>query len=179
MQSEQKVDSERVFEGRVVRVRKDNVVLANGRPASREVVEHNPSVVIVPIDSEGNAVMVRQYRYPAELSLLEAPAGVIEEDEDPDECAMRELREEIGFACRDLRALGGFWMSPGYCTEFMYAYVAKDLVPSSLDADDDEEIQVERVSISRVSKLIRLGEIQDAKTIAALLMAIHLFDEGG
>ena len=91
---------------------------------------------------------------------------------------MRELQEEIGFTCRNLRALGGFWMSPGYCTEFMYAYVAKDLVPSSLDADDDEDIQVERVPMSRVSKLIRLGEIQDAKTIAALLMAIHLFDEG-
>ena len=179
MQSEQMVDSERVFEGRIVSVRKDNVVLADGRPASREVVEHNPSVVIVPIDSEGNAVMVRQYRYPAEQSLLEAPAGVIEEGENPDECAMRELQEEIGFTCRNLRALGGFWMSPGYCTEFMYAYIAKDLVPSSLDADDDEDIEVERVPMSRVSKLIRLGEIQDAKTIAALLMAIHLFDEGG
>ncbi len=70
-------------------------------------------------------------------------------------------------------------MSPGFCTEFMYAYVAKDLVPSRLAADDDEDIQVERVPMSRVSKLIRLGEIQDAKTIAALLMAIHLFDEGG
>ncbi len=179
MQSEQMVDSEWVFEGRIVSVRKDNVLLADGRPATREVVEHRPSVVIVPIDSEGNVVMVRQYRYPAELSLLEAPAGVVEEGEDPDECAMRELREEIGLACRNLRALGGFWMSPGYCTEFMYAYLAKDLVPGRLDADDDEDIEVERVPIARVSKLIRLGEIQDAKTIAALLMAIHLFDEGG
>ena len=70
-------------------------------------------------------------------------------------------------------------MSPGYCTEFMYAYVAKDLVPSRLDADDDENIKVERVPVSRVSKLIRLGEIQDAKTIAVLLMAVHVFDEGG
>ena len=68
-------------------------------------------------------------------------------------------------------------MSPGYCTEFMYAYIAKDLIPSRLDADDDEDIQVERLPISRVSQLIRLGEIQDAKTIAALLMAIHLFNE--
>ncbi|MCH8185318.1 MAG: NUDIX hydrolase [Chloroflexi bacterium] len=179
MQPEQMISSERVFDGRIVRVRADAVLLPNGRNATREVVEHRPSVVVVPVDADGNAVLVRQYRYPAEQVLLEAPAGVVEESETPDDCAMRELQEEIGFSSRDLRALGGFWMSPGYCTEFMYAYLAKDLVPSRLEADADESIEVERVSISRVSRLIRLGEIQDAKTIAALLMAVYLFDAGG
>ena len=179
MQPEQTISSELVFEGRLVRVRADGVLLPNGRNATREVVEHRPSVVVVPIDADGNAILVRQYRYPAERVLLEAPAGVVEESETPDDCAMRELQEEIGFSSRDLRALGGFWMSPGYCTEFMYAYLAKDLVPSRLEADADESIEVERVSISRVSRLIRLGEIQDAKTIAALLMAVYLFDAGG
>ncbi len=179
MQPEQMISSERVFDGRIVRVRTDAVLLPNGRNAAREVVEHRPSVVVVPIDADGNAILVRQYRYPAEQVLLEAPAGVVEESETPDDCAMRELQEEIGFSSRDLRALGGFWMSPGYCTEFMYAYLAKDLVPSRLEADADESIEVERVSISRVSRLIRLGEIQDAKTIAALLMAVYLFDAGG
>ncbi len=179
MEPEQMISSERVFDGRIVGVRTDAVLLPNGRNATREVVEHRPSVVVVPIDADGNAILVRQYRYPAEQVLLEAPAGVVEESETPDDCAMRELQEEIGFSSRDLRALGGFWMSPGYCTEFMYAYLAKDLVPSRLEADDDESIEVERVSISRVSRLIRLGEIQDAKTIAALLMAVYLFDAGG
>ena len=179
MQSEQMVSSERVFDGRIVRVRTDAVLLPTGRNATREVVEHRPSVVVVPIDADGNAILVRQYRYPAEQVLLEAPAGVVEESETPDDCAMRELQEEIGFSSRDLRALGGFWTSPGYCTEFMYAYLAKDLVPSRLEADADESIEVQRVSISRVSRLIRLGEIQDAKTIAALLMAVYLFDAGG
>ena len=179
MQSEQMISSERVFDGRIVRVRTDAVLLANGRNATREVVEHRPSVVVVPIDADGNAVLVRQYRYPAEQVLLEAPAGVVEESETPDDCAIRELQEEIGFSSRDLRALGGFWMSPGYCTEFMYAYLAKDLVSSRLEADADESIEVARVPISRVSRLIRLGEIQDAKTIAALLMAVYLFDAGG
>ena len=178
MQSEQMISSERVFDGRIVRVRTDAVLLANGRNATREVVEHRPSVVVVPIDADGNAVLVRQYRYPAEQVLLEAPAGVVEESETPDDCAIRELQEEIGFSSRDLRALGGFWMSPGYCTEFMYAYLAKDLVSSRLEADADESIEVARVPISRVSRLIRLGEIQDAKTIAALLMAVYLFDAG-
>ena len=179
MQSEQMISSERVFDGRIVRVRTDAVLLANGRNATREVVEHRPSVVVVPIDADGNAVLVRQYRYPAEQVLLEAPAGVVEESETPDDCAIRELQEEIGFSSRDLRALGGFWMSPGYCTEFMYAYLAKDLVSSRLEADADESIEVARVPISRVSRLIRLGEIQDAKTIAALVMAVYLFDAGG
>ena len=179
MQPEQMISSERVFDGRIVRVRTDAVLLPNGRNATREVVEHRPSVVVVPIDADGNAILVRQYRYPAEQVLLEAPAGVVEESETPDDCAMRELQGEIGFSSRDLRALGGFWMSPGYCTEFMYAYLAKDLVPSRLEADADESIEVQRVSISRVSRLIRLGEIQDAKTIAALLMAVYLFDAGG
>ncbi len=179
MQSEQVISSEQVFDGRIVRVRTDAVLLPNGRNATREVVEHRPSVVVVPVDADGNAILVRQYRYPAEQVLLEAPAGVVEESETPDDCAMRELQEEIGFSSRDLRALGGFWMSPGYCTEFMYAYLAKDLVPSRLQGDADESIEVERVSISRASRLIRLGEIQDAKTIAALLMAVYLFDTGG
>ena len=179
MQPEQMISSEWMFDGRMVRVRTDAVLLPNGRNATREVVEHRPSVVVVPIDADGNAILVRQYRYPAEQVLLEAPAGVVEESETPDDCAMRELQEEIGFSSRDLRALGGFWMSPGYCTEFMYAYLAKHLVPSRLEADADESIEVERVSISRVSRLIRLGEIQDAKTIAALLMAVYLFDAGG
>ena len=179
MQPEQMISSERVFDGRIVRLRADAVLLPNGRNATREVVEHRPSVVVVPIDADGNAILVRQYRYPADQVLLEAPAGVVEESETPDDCAMRELQEEIGFSSRNLRALGGFWMSPGYCTEFMHAYLAKDLVPSKLQADADESIEVERVSISRVSRLIRLGEIQDAKTIAALLMAVYLFDAGG
>ena len=179
MQPEQTIGSEQVFDGRIVSVRADAVLLPNDRNATREVVEHRPSVVIVPIDAEGNTILVRQYRYPAQQLLLEAPAGVVEESETPDDCAMRELQEEIGFSSRDLRALGGFWMSPGYCTEFMYAYLAKDLVPSRFEADADESIVVERVSISRVSRLIRLGEIQDAKTIAALLMAVYLFDAGG
>ncbi len=179
MQPEQTISSERVFDGRIVGVRTDAVLLPNGRNTTREVVEHRPSVVVVPMDADGNAILVRQYRYPAERVLLEAPAGVVEESETPDDCAMRELQEEIGFSSRDLRALGGFWMSPGYCTEFMYAYLAKDLVSSRLEADTDESIEVERVSISRVSRLIRLGEIQDAKTIAALLMAVYLFDASG
>jgi len=131
--------------------------------------------VIVPVDADDNVLLVRQYRHAAGESLLEAPAGVIDPDESPDDCAQRELREETGYASRNLRALGGFWSSPGFCTEFMYPYLAKDLVESRLDPDDDEDIEVQRFPVSRIPQLIRLGEIQDAKTIASLLMTLHLF----
>ena len=176
MQPEQRIDSESIFDGRVVRLRVDSVALPDGRQVSREVVEHASSVAVVPIDHEGNVILVRQYRHPADQALLEVPAGTLEQSETADECVQRELQEEIRFASRDLRALGGFWMSPGYCTEFMYAYLAKDLVPSALDPDDDENIDVERLPLSRVPQLIRLGEIQDAKSIAALLMVTCLFE---
>ena len=174
MQTEQLLSTESIFEGKIIRVRVDTVRLPGGDQASREVVEHNDAVVVVAIDAEGNVVLVRQYRHAAGRSLLEAPAGVVEDGEAPEACAQRELQEEIGYASRDMRGMGGFWSSPGFCTEFMHAYVAKDLVPRSLEADADENIQIERVPLSNTSWLIRQGKIQDAKTIAALMMATCL-----
>ena len=101
----------------------------------------------------------------------------MDEGESPDDCAQRELQEEVGYASRNLRTMGGFWSAPGFCTEYLYAYLAKDLVPSKLSADDDEAIEVIRTPLSNINRLIRLGEIQDAKTIAALLMATYLFNK--
>ena len=176
MQPEQPLRSRSIYDGRVVRLRVDAIRLPDGREVLREVVEHRASVVVVPIDSEGNVVLVRQYRYPVGQALLEAPAGVVEESEGPEECAQRELREEVGCGSRDLWALGGFWMSPGYCTEYMHAYLARDLFPSKLRADEDESIRVERLPVSRVPRLIRQGEIRDAKTVDALLMATCLYE---
>ena len=176
MSPEEQLGTETVYEGKIVRVRVDTVGLPSGRETVREVVGHGASVVVVPFDSDGSILLVRQYRYPVGRSLLEAPAGGVESDESPDDCAQRELQEEVGYASRNLQPLGGFWMSPGYCTEYMHAYLAQDLVPSRLDPDADEEIDVERVSIERANKLIRWGEIEDAKTIAALSIAMPLLD---
>lgn len=176
MEPEKQLSSEPKFDGKIVRLRVDTVLLPNGEQSTREVIDHANAVVIVPVDSEDNVLLVRQYRYAVEDTLLEAPAGLIDDSEDPDDAAQRELREETGYASRSLRPLGGFWSSPGFCTEYLYAYLARDLVPSPLSPDDDEFIEVERQPISRIPQLIRLGEIQDAKTIAALLMATCLFD---
>ena len=177
MEPEKKISSEPVFDGKIVRIHVDTVNLPNGREAIREVVEHEPAVVVVPIDAEDNVILVRQHRYPVGHALLEAPAGIVEDSESPNDCAQRELQEEVGYLSRNLRPLGGFWTTPGFCTEYMYAYLAKDLVVSNLEPDEDEIIQVEKVPLSRIPQLIRFGEIEDAKTIAALLMATCLFEE--
>ena len=182
MEPEQTLSTRMVFDGKIVRIRVDTVGLPSGREAVREVVEHQAAVVVVPIDQEDNILLVRQYRYPVGESLLEAPAGGVEDAETPEACAQREIREEVGYGARDLRPLAGFWLAPGYSTEFMHAFVARDLAPDRLEPDDDENILVERVPMSRVPDLIHSGEIRDAKTIAALLLVTSGFgatDQGG
>ncbi len=161
-----------VYDGRVVQLHVDEVELANGKRTTREVVEHTDAVVVLPIDQSGRALLVRQYRYPIGKDLLEAPAGGIDPGEEPDEAAQRELQEEIGYRAGRLERLGGFWTAPGFCTEYMYAYLARDLSESSLAPDEDEDIVVERHSLDSIRTLIRDGRIVDAKTIAAYWMAL-------
>ena len=168
---ERQLSSRSVFEGRVVSVRVDEVRLPGGGSAIREVIEHRPAVVIVPIDDSGQVLLVRQYRYAVLETLLEAPAGIVEEGEDPDETAQRELQEEVGRIAGDLRKLGEFWATPGFCNELMHAYVARDLRHSSLAADEDEDITVVPVPMAEALAMIATGEIRDAKTIASLLLA--------
>lgn len=177
MQAEQRIDTKDIYEGRIIKVRVDTVKMPNDRETTREVVEHAAAVVLVPIDDEDNVILVRQYRYAAGQMLLEAPAGIVEPSESPGDCAQRELQEEIGHRANSMRPLGGFWSSPGFCTEYMYAFLAKGLVPSKLDADDDESINVEKFPLSAIPRLIRVGEIEDAKTIAALLMVTCLLKD--
>ena len=170
------INVEVVFSGRIIETRVDTILMPNGRQTTREVVRHPGAVAIIPIDSDDNALLVRQYRYAVGQTLLEIPAGVIEPGEAPDHTAQRELREETGYASRNLRPLGGIYSSPGFCDEMLYIYLARDLVESKLPGDDDEDITLERVPMSDVDRLIRLGEIQDAKSVAGLLMARYLFD---
>ena len=171
----QPIEQRTVFSGRIIETRVDTLLMPDGKQITREVVQHPGAVAIIPIDTEDNVLLVRQYRYAAGQSLLELPAGVVESGESPDDTAQRELQEEIGYASNNLRALGGVYSSPGFCTEFLYLYIARDLVPSRLPGDEDEDITVETIPMSRVDRLIRLGEIQDAKTVAGLLMARYLF----
>ncbi|MBM3933742.1 MAG: NUDIX hydrolase [SAR202 cluster bacterium] len=173
MKAEKTISSKSIYKGKIFSARVDKVLLANARETVREVVDHGASVVIVPLDGDGNVVLVRQYRYPAEKGLLEVPAGGIDAPESPMECAIRELQEETGYTATDVRPIGEMWMSPGYCTEYMYAFVARGLLPSKLEADDEEAIVVEKVPLTSIPGMIRSGDIQDAKTVAAIYMALN------
>ncbi len=159
-----------VYSGRVVKLRVDTVKLASGRETKREIIEHSDCVAIVAIDAEDNVLLVRQFRKPVEKELLEIPAGCIEAGEDPEDCARREMREETGYLPRKVRRLGGFYASPGYCTEYLHLFLATELTLSPLQAEDTEEIELVRIPLSQIPELIASNAICDAKSIAGLLI---------
>jgi ADP-ribose pyrophosphatase len=167
--SEQTLGSELIYSGKVVNLRVDRVRLRDGREARREVVEHGGAVAIVPVDADGKIILVRQFRTPAGASLLEVPAGGIDADEDPDAAVQRELQEETGYRAGRVRKLTACWVAPGYCTEFIHVYLAEGLVESRLEADEDEDIALERYTLAEALALIDSGAICDAKSIVGLL----------
>ena len=135
------------------------------------------AVCMIPVDDEGNVLLVRQYRKPTESSLLEAPAGGVEAGEVSEETVLRELQEEVGYTAANLSHLASFWVAPGWSTEKMHAYLATGLTPSKLAADDDENIQVVTIPFAEAVAKIHTGEIQDGKTIASLLLAQPLLEQ--
>ena len=167
---EETLSSETIYSGRVVKLRVDNVRLPGGRQAKREVVEHSDCVAIVAVDADNNVLLVRQFRKPVEKELLEIPAGCIEPGEEPVATVRREMREETGYLPRSIKRMGGFYSTPGFCTEYLHLYLATDLVPERLYASDTESIELVRVSLSQVAELINSGSICDAKSIAGLLL---------
>ena len=146
-------------------------MMPDGGEARLDIVEHGGSVVMIPVDAEGDMVFVRQYRHPARLDLLELPAGNQDGDEPPATCAAREMREETGMAAGHLEELGTFYLAPGYSTEFMHVFLATDLTPNPLPPDSDEFLRVEKLPVRRAMEMAERGEIQDAKSLAALLLA--------
>lgn len=168
------MQSQRLYEGRAIRLRVDTVRKASGKETTREVVEHSDCVAIVAIDAEDNVLLVRQFRHAVAKDLLEIPAGGIDPGETPDQAVCRELREETGYVPNQIRRLGGFYSTPGYCTEYLHLYLATHLVPSPLVAEDTEDIEVVRVPSADVESLIASGRICDAKSIAGLL-SLSLF----
>ncbi len=163
------IESELV--GRRVTLRVERVVLEDGTETLRDVVQHPSSVVIVPLESDGNVVMVRQYRKAARRALLEFPAGVMEDDASPLDAARRELREETGLDATELIELGNFFAAPGSMSEQLFSFLAKGLFANPLAPDDDERITLERMPFAEAVRMARTGELNDAKTLASLLLA--------
>jgi ADP-ribose pyrophosphatase len=170
---EKVLKSKYIFKGRAINLRVDNVITRDGRRTTREIVEHPACIAVVPIDAKDNVLMVRQYRSPIGKDLLEIPAGGIENTETVKEAVTRELQEEIGFKPRRLKFLTIFYSTPGFTDEYLHLYLATDLVPSRLPAEDTAEIELVRVPIKRVLGMIKSGEIQDAKSIAGLLLTLE------
>jgi ADP-ribose pyrophosphatase len=165
------IKSETLIQGRAFKVKRDTLKTPDGRETKLEIVEHSGSVVIIPIDQEGNLLFVRQYRHAVEEDLLELPAGTRDGEEPFEECAARETREEIGLEAGQLQKVGEFYLVPGYSTEFMTVFLATDLKENPLQADDDEFLQVEKIPLKQAVEMAEQGKILDAKSLAALFLA--------
>lgn len=177
---EKQLRSEKVYDGRILHITRDTVLLENGTEAIREVIHHPGGACVVPLTENGDVLMVRQFRYPHLAETLELPAGKLEYGEDPLECAARELREEAGCICskEKLESLGWLYPTPAYDKEVIYMYLARHMQETagqSLDAD--EFLDVVRLPLKKAVEMVMNNEIFDAKTQIALLKAARLLEQ--
>ena len=169
MAIEKSLSSKTVFEGRILKLRVDTVQTADGRESTREIIEHAECIAVIPVDTDDNVLLVRQYRRAIDKELLEIPAGGIDPGEDAETAVIREMQEEIGYKPQKVVRLSGFYSTPGFCDEYLGLYLATDLVPSRLYAEDTAGIEVVRVPVSEIAALATSDKIEDAKTVAGLL----------
>lgn len=168
---EKTLSTQTVYEGKVVKVIKDDVEVFGGHKSFREVVIHNGGVVVVALKDDHTILLVKQYRYPLKEVVYELPAGKLEIGENPDEACKRELEEETGYRAKTWKSLGYINTTPGICTEKLYLYLAKDLEFVGEHPDEGEIIKCFEFSVNEVVNKIQNGEINDAKTICCLYRA--------
>lgn len=176
---EKTLSGKRVFDGRVIKVRVDEVMLPNGNTSTREVIEHNGGVCVAALTDEGEVLLVRQYRYPYGDVILEIPAGKRDiTGESPLQCGMRELKEETGATAETFYPLGELYPSPGYCGEVIWMFAAKGLTFGEQHTDEDEFLSVEKIPLDTLVDMIMDGKIADAKTQTAILKLKLLVERG-
>ncbi|UCB43315.1 MAG: NUDIX hydrolase [Dehalococcoidales bacterium] len=173
MAEEKTLSSRQVFNGGHLRLRIDTVRTADGGESTREIIEVGDAVVVIAVDDDENILLVRQYRKAVEMELLELPAGSIDPGEDADTAVRREMQEETGYLPGKVERLGGFYSTPGFCTEYLYLYLATELTSSQLHAEDTAGISLVRMPVSEISSLLTSGKIKDAKSIAGLHMYLE------
>ncbi len=171
------INREQFFQGYAFNVEKVRLLLPDGRERDYNLVDHVDAVTILPIDDEGMVYFVRQFRVGAEKELLELPAGVMDEGEEPLTTAHRELQEEIGRDASHMERIGGFYMAPGYTSEYMHVFFAANLSEHALEHDEDEFLSLVKVDVREVFGMIQSGQIEDGKTISAFLLAMPRLNE--
>ena len=163
------LSSQTVFDGRIITVKVDKALLPNGAQAAREVVEHPGGVCILALQEDGTVPMVRQFRYPLGDVMLELPAGKLEYGEEPRPAAIRELGEEVGLESDELTELGFIYVSPGFCTEKLHLYLARNVKSVPVHPDEDEFLDIVHLPFEKLADMVMSGEITDGKTVTAVL----------
>lgn len=170
---EKTVRSERIYKGRIVQLRKDEIILPDGRKSFREVVEHPGAVVILAEKDEQNIILVQQFRKAVEEVLLELPAGTIESSEKIIDCARRELEEETGYQAEKWEEIIDFYSAPGFCSEKLTLFYAQDLIKTESHTDEDEFIEIIEVDKEEIYRLIKNKKIKDAKSLVGILWWLY------
>lgn len=170
-------EQQRIHDGVVVTLDVLSVATDNGQTVTREVIRHPGAVAIVALDDDKNVILVKQYRIAADQYLVELPAGTLEAGETPMDCAVRELQEEAGYKPNRIEAIGGFFVAPGYTTEYIHLFLAQDLVESKLPEDDDESFEIIKLPLSQALTDAINGRIIDAKTLIGILCVSRLLDD--
>ena len=172
---EKTLKSEKIYDGAVINLRRDKVTVQGGI-SYREIVEHNGGAVMAALTEDKKLIMVRQYRKPAGKVILEVPAGKIDPGEKPMDAAIRELKEETGYTASKVELLTEFYPSVGYSEEKLYLYLCTGLTPGETCFDENEAIDIEEIQLYKLFKMAMCGEIDDAKTLIAILMVKSLTD---
>jgi len=163
------IKSKILYKGKVFDHQVDEIEYNSGNKGIREIAIHPGGAVVVPIKDDGKIILVKQFRYPLQKTLIELPAGKLEIGEDPLICATRELEEETGYKANKIFKLGEIYTAPGYCTEILHIYSATELVPGKHNREEGEHgMEILELSLGEIEAMIMNGEIKDAKTIAGI-----------
>jgi ADP-ribose pyrophosphatase len=168
------LDKRSIHDGRVVKLGLERVRLPNGKTTELEIIRHQGAAAVVPLDADGNVLLVRQYRHAVGAWILEVPAGKLDPGEAPEACAIRETEEEVGMKAGRLDPLGPIWTTPGFTDEKIWLFLARDLTPGRQALEEDEALEVEKMALSEAIDRLDAGEISDSKSVISLLMTERL-----
>ena len=179
MKNPQVLESRQIYKGKVVDLAVERIELPNGSTTELEIIRHPGAAAMVPLTSNGDVLLVRQYRYATKGWLLEVPAGKLDPREGPEVCAARELEEEVGHRPGELVSLGWIWTTPGFTDEKIWLYLARGLVTGRQNLEGDEILTIERVPLGQAVAKVHKGEICDGKSVCALLRAAAFLEAEG